>query len=153
MKKSSIIIVIVIVVAVLVAFAAWALQGDEQSADESSSSDSTASSSSNNSNSNNNSEDNSDDSDGNLMVTYDGTKFSPDTLNIFAGDTVTFRNDSSASVWPASDDHPTHTDLSGFDPKRGLEPGEEYVFTFDEPGEWGYHNHLSPSQTGVINVQ
>lgn len=149
MKKSSIILVIIIVIVIGAAFAVWLLS-DRDSSQESSGSSTTNSNSSGTSGSSNS---NADEPVSNPVVTYDGSSFSPDTLTISVGDTVTFRNDSSTEVWPASDDHPTHTNLSGFDPQRGLESGEDYSFTFEESGEWGYHNHLNPGQNGVIIVE
>lgn len=142
MKKSILIVIIIVVIGAVGVFALWA-QND--SSDNENSNDSSNSNSSDNSNDAITGEE--------VIVTYNGNDFAPSSVTIAKGDTVLFINESNTEVWPASDDHPTHTDLSGFDPKRGLAPGEEYAFTFDESGEWGYHNHLSPSQTGVIIVQ
>lgn len=55
-------------------------------------------------------------------------------------------------MWVASDPHPTHTGLSGFDSGRGYGEGENYSFTFNEPGNWGFHNHLNSGDTGKIIV-
>lgn len=89
-----------------------------------------------------------------VEVDYDGSKFTPSTVTINAGDTVAFKNTgSSASVWPASDPHPTHTDYPGFDALKGIAPGGTYSFTFTKTGSWGYHNHLNPAQQGTIVVQ
>lgn len=88
-----------------------------------------------------------------MVVTYDGSSFSPNSLTIKAGDTVTFRNNSSAPMWVASNPHPAHTDYSGFDAKRSFAQGQDYTFTFTRTGTWGYHNHLSPDATGTIVVQ
>ena len=88
-----------------------------------------------------------------LTVSYDGQNFSPATLNVVAGQSVMFVNNSSGLMWVASDPHPVHTGLSGFDSKEGIKAGESYVFTFSEVGEWGYHNHLNSAQTGMVIVQ
>lgn len=79
--------------------------------------------------------------------------FSPATLTVKAGTTVTFVNNGTGPHWPASDPHPIHTDLSGFDAKRGLNPGETYSFTFTTVGTHGMHDHLHPSAKGSIIVQ
>ena len=94
--------------------------------------------------------------------------FFPAELTIQKGETITFRNEGSQKVWPASDIHPTHTvypgssiqrcfdesDLSSvFDACRGLEEGEEYSFEFNETGTWRFHNHLRPSARGTIIVE
>lgn len=86
-------------------------------------------------------------------VTFDGSAFSPASLTVKSGTTVTFTNNSDTPVWPASDPHPTHTDLPGFDANKGLTKGESYSFTFVKVGSWGYHNHLSSGEKGTIVVQ
>ena len=88
-----------------------------------------------------------------FIVEITSSGFSPQTLEISQGDTVTWTNQNSASSWPASAIHPTHTLYPGFDSKRGLKNGESYSFTFDKVGTWGYHDHLSPSTKGTIVVE
>jgi len=100
-----------------------------------------------------------------VMSTDSG--FSPKTLTIKKGDRVTFTNESASKTWPASAMHPTHTVYPGssiqkcgtteassiFDACRGLASGETYTFTFNEQGNWKYHDHLSPARTGAISVE
>ncbi|MEX1112358.1 MAG: cupredoxin domain-containing protein [Candidatus Andersenbacteria bacterium] len=81
------------------------------------------------------------------------TGFSPTQLTVAAGTTVTFVNDGQALHWPASDLHPTHTALPGFDAKRGLPTGETYSYTFTEVGTWRFHDHLNPQETGTVVVE
>jgi len=85
-------------------------------------------------------------------VVYDGTKFLPQSLNIKVGDIVIFKNSGTTDFWPASNPHPTHTDYPEFDAKAAVPPGKTFQFKFLKPGSWGYHNHLNPSATGIINV-
>ena len=99
-----------------------------------------------------------------IEITSSG--FSPKTLEINAGDTVTWTNKDSRNHWPASASHPTHTVYPGssiskcgisaesetFDACNGLSAGESYSFTFNEKGTWKYHDHLSTSRTGTIIV-
>ncbi len=85
-------------------------------------------------------------------VVYDGIKFSPQSLNIKVGDIVIFKNSGTSGLWPASDPHPVHTDYPEFDAKAAVSAGKSFQFKFLKPGSWGYHNHLNPSATGVINV-
>ncbi len=85
-----------------------------------------------------------------IVETDDG--FSPKELTILAGDTVTFATKRPKSFWPASDPHPTHEYLAGFDPKQALTPGESWNFTFREPGTWRFHDHLDVSLRGEITV-
>jgi plastocyanin len=79
--------------------------------------------------------------------------FEPSTVTVDAGDTVRWVNDSGEDAWPASDVHPTHQLLPGFDPKRVITSGESWSFTFETPGRHPYHNHLAPERSGVVVVR
>ena len=97
------------------------------------------------------------------IVTYTDAGFSPKTIEVSKGDTVTFTNNSSRNMWIASNMHPTHNEYptesdedclgSSFDACIGIPVGESWSFTFDRIGEWGYHDHLSVSRTGTIIVE
>jgi plastocyanin len=101
------------------------------------------------------------------VVTYTNSGYSPNTLTIKKGETVTFKNQSSRSMWPASAIHPTHRVYSGtsldehcpdttgtaFDACKGYLPGESWSFTFNKAGTWKYHDHLNPGATGTIVVE
>src|SRR3989344_7060009 len=90
-------------------------------------------------------------------IVYTSAGFSPKNLTVKAGTAVTFVNESTRPTWPATDVHPTHTEYpnsdiskcgtaeegSTFDACRNVEPGETYSFTFNEVGEWGFHDHLN----------
>ena len=102
----------------------------------------------------------------NNLITITSSGFSPNRLEINAGESVTFINQDSNEHWPASDVHPTHTVYPGSDKKKcgtseeknifdackGLDNSEEYSFTFNEKGSWNYHDHLRPSLAGIIIV-
>lgn len=85
-------------------------------------------------------------------IDFNGTSFSPSSVNIKVGDYVIFKNNSQTGVWPASNPHPVHTDYPGFDAKAPIAPGGKYQFQFTKVGSWGFHDHLSPSIKGVVNV-
>lgn len=85
-------------------------------------------------------------------IVFDGSAYTPQDVTIKKGEAVTFRNDSTTSIWPASNDHPSHTELSGFDALRSLKKGESYSYTFDAVGSWDYHDHNNPSFSGTITV-
>tara|TARA_Y100000310_G_scaffold314332_1_gene363586 strand:+ start:451 stop:915 length:465 start_codon:yes stop_codon:yes gene_type:complete len=99
------------------------------------------------------------------LVTITDEGYSPKELSLVAGEIVVFKNDSSRPVWTASAVHPTHTvypesdirdcnsDKVMFDSCSGVDPEGMWEFQFNEVGEWGYHNHLNPSNTGKITVQ
>lgn len=88
-----------------------------------------------------------------ITITYNGTSYSPSSVTVKAGTTVTFVNAGSKPFWPASDPHPTHTRYGTFDAKRGVAAGESYSFTFDQTGTWGFHDHLNASAKGTIVVE
>ena len=87
--------------------------------------------------------------------------FTPEILEIKAGDTVSFfNNDSLHPHWPASGPHPTHTLYpetggcigSKFDACKELAFGESFNFTFNIKGTWPFHDHLNPIVRGKIVV-
>ena len=93
-------------------------------------------------------------------VFYTDKGFSPNSLTIRKGATITFQNQSTHDMRPASDPHPAHTDYpttggcvgSTFDACRIIKPGAYWSFEFDSVGTWKYHNHLNPSDTGTVIV-
>lgn len=86
-------------------------------------------------------------------VVYGDNGYEPLEIRIQTGETVEFVNRSSRDVWTASDPHPQHTDLPAFDAQRAQAPGESYTFTFNEPGQWGFHNHVRSTDSGVVIVE
>lgn len=86
-------------------------------------------------------------------VKMEADGFSPQTLTVQAGDTVTFENTSDDDHWPASNVHPTHELYPGFDAQNAVLPGDSYSFTFERAGRWGYHDHLNPDLQGTIVVE
>lgn len=102
-----------------------------------------------------------------VAVTYTDSGYSPREVIILQGGTVTFENQSSRDMWPATAIHPTHTIYPGshilkcktaqqprmFDACQGIAQGESWSFIFQEVGNWGYHDHRNPSATGKIVVE
>lgn len=86
------------------------------------------------------------------VVTYRGGVFEPKRLDIQAGQAVRFVNGSEREFWPASNIHPTHQIYPAFDAKNPIPPGGSWEFTFERPGYWRYHNHLSPNENGLVVV-
>ena len=93
------------------------------------------------------------DDGGSVVVHVTDEGFEPRSITVEAGRTVVFENVGDEAHWPASDDHPTHQEYPGFDPRKPVQPGTEWSFTFDRPGEWGYHDHMNPYLTGEIVVR
>jgi plastocyanin len=87
----------------------------------------------------------------NMIVEVDLTDsgFMPVAVTVKQGTPVMFVNKSSRQMWVASNPHPTHTDLPGFDE---LKAGDTYTYVFDKVGTWGYHDHFSPSTQGQVVV-
>ncbi len=87
--------------------------------------------------------------------------YSPNNITIKAGDTVVFLNKGTLPNWPATAKHPTHEVYpepggcisSAFDACKGVLPGENFTFTFNQKGSWGYHEHLRFKTFGKINVE
>lgn len=94
-----------------------------------------------------------DTSKGTTTVEFTENGFVPQSLTVKVGTTVTFINNSANPFWVASDPHPTHTDLPGFDALKKISGRESYSFTFTKIGSWGYHNHLNPSAKGTVVVE
>lgn len=94
-----------------------------------------------------------------VRITESG--FSPSTVTIKLGETVTWVNDDTGIHWPASAAHPTHTVYpegggcigSAFDACTGLRQGESWSFTFNQAGSWDYHDHLKPGFFGKVIVE
>lgn len=87
------------------------------------------------------------------IVTYSDAGFSPKSVTVNKGEVVTFVNESDNNLWVASNPHPVHTGLSGFDARKNIKKGESYSFTFTQVGSWSYHNHSNSSDTGTVVVQ
>lgn len=86
------------------------------------------------------------------VVTYTDAGFAPASVTVKAGAVVTFVNEGNGPMWVASDPHPSHSLLPGFDAKKNVLKGEAYEYTFAKAGTWTYHNHLNPGMTGTVIV-
>lgn len=87
-----------------------------------------------------------------VSITYTDNGFAPNQTTVKAGTKVRFTNDSLGSMWVASDIHPTHQVLPGFDQLRMVEKGGLYEYTFVKVGTWRFHNHVNPAQVGTVIV-
>ncbi|MDO8561678.1 MAG: hypothetical protein Q7S05_02515 [bacterium] len=97
----------------------------------------------------------------NTTVTYDGSSFSPSSVAIKKGGTVTFAGTS--DMWVASNVHPSHEGYSGTTKAQHCPDtagtafdecgkGASYAFTFQKTGSWDYHDHANPAAGGLVNV-
>lgn len=95
------------------------------------------------------------------LVTYTDSGYSPATVTVKKGETVTWKNNSSHSMWTASALHPTHSIYpttggclgSTFDACAGIAAGATWSFKFDAAGTWKYHNHVDSSHYGTVIVE
>jgi len=88
-----------------------------------------------------------------LQVTYNGTTFSPASITIKQGQSVTFINEANGPMSVASDVHPEHTIYPEFDQYKTSAQGKKtFVFVFDKVGTWKYHNHLNADALGTVVV-
>lgn len=90
--------------------------------------------------------------EGATVVTLTEDGFVPSELTISKGTTVAFVSETGKLFWPASNLHPSHTIYPEFDPLLPVKPDAAWSFTFENAGEWKYHDHLAPYYTGVITV-
>lgn len=78
-------------------------------------------------------------------VTIKNLAFSPATLTVAVGDTVTWTNDDTAA-------HTVTADDGTFDSGR-LATGETFSETFDTAGTYGYHCTMHPGMVAEIVVE
>ena len=78
--------------------------------------------------------------------------FYPEEITIQTGERVTFATKTGKNFWPASDPHPIHDYLPGFDPGKPIASDESWSYTLNKPGSWRYHDHLNVSFRGEITV-
>ncbi len=101
-----------------------------------------------------------------VSVTYTDQGFTPASVNLKVGDTVTFVNQSTKKMWVASNQHPTHTEYDGTSrtthcvagytgpkPFDECATGDSYSFTFTQVGTTEYHNHINATDIGTVVVQ
>lgn len=86
-----------------------------------------------------------------IEITKDG--FIPATLSVPKGSRVTWINKDSKPHRVASNPHPDHNGLKGFDALDIIGPDGRYSFIFDAVGSFGYHDHLNPTVNGTIIVK
>ena len=80
-------------------------------------------------------------------MTIDNYSFTPSTLTIAIGTTVTWTNrDSEVHTVVADDSAPSFR-------SAGLDTDDSFSFTFSQAGAYSYHCSLHPHMTGKIIVQ
>lgn len=93
---------------------------------------------------------------GGISINITDEGFVPSLLIVKSGDSLTWVNKSSKKVQVGSDNHPTHTlnsELTNGQFTIELAPEESATVTLTKTGNWGYHDHLTPSTKGTVSVQ
>lgn len=85
-------------------------------------------------------------------ISYTDNGFSPDSVTVKSGDTVTIENTSEDNVQFNSDPHPSHTENSELNVGM-IAAGDAKSFIVTKKGSFGFHNHLNSSQKGTISVE
>lgn len=101
---------------------------------------------------------------GAVVITHSENGFSPASVTVKQGTTVTFINEDGSRMWVGSDEHPSHTGYAGTSRSEHCTNGPSatafdqcgatatYMFTFNKTGTWGYHNHVAADQKGTVVV-
>lgn len=85
-------------------------------------------------------------------VIISSTSFSPATITISVGGSVTFTNGDSAAHQVMSAPHPVHTNFPPLN-VGVIGAGESRTVVFAQSGTFLYHDHLNPGITGKVVVQ
>jgi plastocyanin len=89
---------------------------------------------------------------GAVSVTEEG--FSPATIQIKKGESVTWTNVSGGVHQIASDPHPVHDNLPGLFSEEALQPDDSFTYQFEDSGTFTYHDHLNPfTFQGIVIVE
>src|SRR3989344_4435351 len=101
-----------------------------------------------------------------VTVLYGADGFSPSTVTIKKGDTVTFTNNGGGDMWVATAQHPAHSGYDGTPlsthcaagytgpvPFDQCAAGTSYSFMFNQAGTWNYHNHNNDADFGKVVVE
>ena len=79
-----------------------------------------------------------------VLVKIENFAFTPQTLTVKVGTTVTFENDDDIPHLIVATDETFRS--------KALDTGDTYAFTFTEPGEIAYFCSLHPHMQGTITV-
>ncbi len=85
-----------------------------------------------------------------------GFVFPNGEASVRVGTDVRFVNRGKTPIWIASDPHPTHDALPGFDAKGQMSQNESFTFMFTKTGTWAFHNEMNPGNAkayGQVDVE
>ena len=81
-----------------------------------------------------------------VTVKIDNFTFTPQTITVPVGTTVTWVNDDDTPHTVVSDDHKTFK-------SKPLDTDDKFSFTFTTPGSFGYFCSIHPHMTGQVVVK
>jgi plastocyanin len=83
-----------------------------------------------------------------------GASFSPQTIKIKKGQSVTWVNQDTTPHQVMANPYPTGTSLPSLNSTEPMVLGESYTATFDKTGTYAYHDPLNPAAlNGVVMVE
>jgi plastocyanin len=85
-----------------------------------------------------------------VNITANG--FTPKTVTIKVGESVTWMNNDTAPHNVNSDTHPSHTVYPPLNLET-IQPGASKSLSFPKAGTYKYHDHLNPQLQGTVVVQ
>lgn len=143
MKKTSVIIALILVIGLAgLAFVLTSNKDDN--------SDSTTTTTTNNATSEESSESTSQNAANTIEYSSDG--FSPSSITVKAGNTITIKNSSARVLQFNSGPHPEHTDNAELNVGT-VSPGQSKQLTVTTKGTHSFHNHLDSAHTGTLIVE
>lgn len=86
------------------------------------------------------------------VMSYGDSGFSPASITVKSGGTVTFKNASSQEIQVDSNPHPIHTDDTDLNVGT-IAPGQSKTVTLTKTGTFGIHNHLDPTEMAHVTIQ
>lgn len=89
-----------------------------------------------------------------VSVSYTDSGFSPNSITINRGDTVTFVNQSASQMWVAGNPNAQYPQsYPGFNEGAQVSNGGKYSILFSQAGTYQYYNENHVGSVGVIIVQ
>lgn len=85
-------------------------------------------------------------------ITLSSAGFEPASITVKKGTSVVWVNQSGGVANVSSDNHPTHLRFP-FLNLGNFEDGQTVSVVFEESGTFSYHNHLTPTRTGMVVVE
>ncbi len=86
-------------------------------------------------------------------VTISSTGFSPESITIKKGESVTWVNSDTTNHTVNSDNHPTHLLYPVLNKAGLIKPAESKSVKFDQTGTFTYHDHLNAALVGKVIVK